>query len=400
LKTLIDDLKEDNLTLETIIKGMRTMHEFEPSALTGEAAELAKSFQRIQGLAKSLYTAISKGWTSCSHPSHRVMIHLDDHLSSIRTKQKRLKKLTAPISFGLFLCSIDSGCHIWNEAAVQVIERASHNAPHSSAMHTAGLNFPSISICAPPNSIAASPTIDEHVTDICKKVQEARCQKQALLLRLSTDTLYIPTSKTNKPEDKSYKEYSSMIDLGQFLAQTLNREEYQLGYKERTNLALSLACSILPLNSTQWFTGAWTKNAIYFFTKNATTFDIYSERPSITQTVGSPGTEPDSGSKGPDPKAALLELGILLLEIWHHKPLETWAEERGDQVNNSLDGRRSAAIRWLEVTQNKLPLNHLKAIEACLQFSAGRLREWDEDDLRKQVSEDIIRPLQENCKTW
>lgn len=100
-------------------------------------------------------------------------------------------------------------------------------------------------------------------------------------------------------------------------------------------------------------------------------FDIYSERPSITQTVGNPGTEPDNGSKGPGPKAALLELGILLLEIWHHKLLETWVEERGDQVNNSLDGRRSAAIRWLEVTQNKLPLNHLKAIEAYLQFSAG-----------------------------
>lgn len=69
-------------------------------------------------------------------------------------------------------------------------------------------------------------------------------------------------------------------------------------------------------------------------------------------------------------------------------------------MNNSLDRRRSAAIRWLEVTQNKLPLNHLKAIEACLQFSAGRLREWDEDDFRKQVCEDIIGPLQENCKTW
>lgn len=52
-------------------------------------------------------------------------------------------------------------------------------------------------------------------------------------------------------------------------------------------------------------------------------------------------------------------------------------------MNNSLDGRRSAAIRWLKVTQNKLPLSHLKAFETCLQFSAGRLREWDEGGFPK-----------------
>jgi hypothetical protein len=128
LRKLIDDLKEDNLTLETIIKGMRTMHEFEPSPLTGEAFQLAKSFQRIQKLARSLYVAVTRGWTSCSHPSHKVMIHLDDRLASSRKTQKRLKKLTAPVSFGLFICSADGDCEAWCEAAVQATEEVGRNA--------------------------------------------------------------------------------------------------------------------------------------------------------------------------------------------------------------------------------------------------------------------------------
>jgi hypothetical protein len=260
---------------------------------------------------------------------------------------------------------------------------------------------PRITIYAPPSPRIVSMTAKStRLTDICEAVRKSRSQRRSLSLRLFTDLLYLPDYEDTNPECRIYKEYSNAVNLGQFLAGTLDNDECQLGYKERTNLALSLASSVLQLNCTQWFTDAWTKADIHFFTKDGRIFDIHSERPSITQTVKNPISDSDGMGQSPDPKKALLELAILLLEIWHHKPLEVWLIERGDETQSSFDGRRSIAIRWLEITQNKLPLNHLKAIEACLQFSAGRLREWEEDDFRKQVCEDVIKPLQENCSIW
>ncbi|EJT81068.1 hypothetical protein GGTG_01055 [Gaeumannomyces tritici R3-111a-1] len=52
------------------------------------------------------------------------------------------------------------------------------------------------------------------------------------------------------------------------------------------------------------------------------------------------------------PKAVLLEFATLLLEIWHHRPLEMWLAKVGMAgVDASrLESRHMAAIRWLEMT--------------------------------------------------
>ena len=126
LKQLVEDLKDDNLSLETIVKGMKTMHEFEPSSPSSSATKLHKHFKSIQRAARSLYSAVSTGWMSCSHESHEVLIHLEDRVTKSHKKPKTLKK--DQVSFEVFLSPDDkasSSERIWQQAVIEWLEEDS-----------------------------------------------------------------------------------------------------------------------------------------------------------------------------------------------------------------------------------------------------------------------------------
>src|SRR4051812_19927550 len=87
--------------------------------------------------------------------------------------------------------------------------------------------------------------------------------------------------------------------------------------------------------------------------------------------------------QGPNPKAALLELAIMLLEIWHHKTFEMWATGSGLSDIVSADGRIIAAMKWLQMTYERLPPHHPTAIEKCLALCSGRLWRWEDGEFRR-----------------
>src|SRR5690606_14924721 len=100
-----------------------------------------------------------------------------------------------------------------------------------------------------------------------------------------------------------------------------------------------------------------------------------------------------------EPQVALLELSILLLEIWHQRSLNDWASETKLDVGTQ-DSRRIAATRWLQATDKELPVNYLDAIEKCLAICSGRLRYWDDEKFQQHYCENVIKPLLESCEAW
>ena len=126
LKQLVEDLKDDNLSLETIVKLMKTMHEFEPSSPSSSAMKLFKHFKAIQKAARALYSAVSTGWLSCNHQSHEVLIHLEDRVTRSHDKPKTLKK--DQVSFEVFLSPDDKASpieRVWQQAVIKWLEEDS-----------------------------------------------------------------------------------------------------------------------------------------------------------------------------------------------------------------------------------------------------------------------------------
>lgn len=226
---------------------------------------------------------------------------------------------------------------------------------------------------------------------MCNFATEARLNGSILRLALTNNSFYSldgpPSTRQNLVCSKS---------LGDFLRDGAYDEDGRLTPKEQTLLALDIASSVIQLRQTCWLESPFSSKVVKLLVRREGQATAIASTPFVEQIA-----DPDRvGSLGPDPKTTLLELAILLLEIWHHKPLEVWSAKAGTGTVDYPEARQRAAIQWLEMTSQRLPAHHLTAIEQCLAICSGRLRFWDDFEFLKHYCENVIMPLQESCKAW
>lgn len=233
----------------------------------------------------------------------------------------------------------------------------------------------------------------EPISDICDSAMIAFKKDSLLRLHMMADALSLAKGTT-----EARREVAMATTLEDLLRRGCLDEDARMTPKQQTILALDIAASVLQLRQTRWSLFPWTNKRIRCLLSKQDEFwgpfveELIDQRISKTPLGPSP--------EGPDPKEVLLELAILLLEIWHHKPLEMCTGKLGIESVDTPEARRIAAIRWLELTSDRLPPHHLTAVEQCLAFCSGRLRVWSDSEFQKLYCENVVKPLQESCKTW
>ena len=106
-------------------------------------------------------------------------------------------------------------------------------------------------------------------------------------------------------------------------------------------------------------------------------------------------------SRSIEPKVALFELGILLLEIW----LKTTLEARFglEKAPTAYYDRMTRAVEWLDDVDESLPNLYDKAVAHCLRVNIGgdtRFLDWEDSKLWSVICGDIIAPLTKIRKQW
>lgn len=178
--------------------------------------------------------------------------------------------------------------------------------------------------------------------------------------------------------------------LDQILARGLQDETARLTPKQQTILALDVASSVLQFRQTNWLLTPWSSKTIKLISTSTRAFVEADLQPLGPQSTA---------LAEPDPLSTLLELAILLLEIWNHKPLEVWAANTNSDINTP-DHRKLAATAWLQETMHRILPDYLDAVEKCLAICAGRKWEWDDSEFQKKYCENVIKPLADSCKVW
>ena len=420
------------MTLETVIRGMKTIRELQSQSPGDDSKRLAKSLQAVQQGALSLHAAITSGWTIGCHAAHKVMLNLR---SSTETQNHKLKSRWTrknPIMFQMFISAHQDETNVnfdlvewypvsvllqqdnWDDepssrsqALPNVLTARSPNHIGNSAPHMSRMPAVKISSTSFLPGEPSFANVSQPVTDMCLAIRNCSMNRQSLSLRLATGRLHMPDFRPPAISGHMQAQAFTVDKLGvtnlsKFLSETSKDEDRQMGFLERTELAVSIAKSLLSYHSTQWLDEPWTKESVHFFLKGQSHTLIDTSRPVIIRIVSKAAQ--DSGPlpvpKFSEPKSALLELAILLLELWHHRTLEDWAAQTRSTYKSTIEDRRIAATRWLEGTSNRLTTKYTSAIEACLAFCAGRIRSWQEDEFQRQICEDIIKPLKDNCKAW
>ena len=232
-----------------------------------------------------------------------------------------------------------------------------------------------------------------NVRDICSFVVQARQTSQALKLCLSKQGLltgcHLPSGETLS--QLYLKDASSFITLDKVIA--------ILKLDQRMTLAFILASSLLQLYATPWLTMFWTKEVICFrLTTLSGSSGFDADRPFVKYTFPSSPIPPPVSAL--NAKRPLLELGIVLLEIWHKATFDAYAAEEDLRIDDSYGRRYEAARQWLDDTQQDILPFYLDAVTRCIECSfstTSTFPNWDDINFRKSFCEGVAKPLWENC---
>ncbi|KAI1131387.1 hypothetical protein F5Y10DRAFT_286767 [Nemania abortiva] len=388
LSDLVDQLRDDRLSLKMVVQGVKRQQEWIVKQASADAIQLAEYFSRTRRNAASLYMAIHQGY-SCNCPDHRIFLRLQNRLPLHRVKGPRSGET------GYFDLIFDAEGQLQDAIIESPPSNTSDSAP-SQSTHTATVSFnlPAIQVTAQGGSPQRDPR--KRVTNLCLETNEASSSGMLLSLQVVRDDDQLRLAGAAIQRRKSY---SAQKSLGAFLQDTSQDEDARMTPKQQTILALDVAASILQLRETFWCQLPFDSSAIQLFFHSPVNTPTPASEPFVGQVIE---RKPAAHAtlQGPSPRGALLELAILLLEIWHHKTFETWAAKAGLSDLVSIDGRMIAAMKWLRMTYERLPPHHLTAVEQCLALSSCRPWCWEDGEFRRLFCENVVKPLEESCKAW
>ena len=169
---------------------------------------------------------------------------------------------------------------------------------------------------------------------------------------------------------------------------------------QRMALSFKLASSLLQLSSTPWLINVWTKEEICFMhlglshtnSNGALQFEV--RHPFIIRRFAKIPEQRWPGTRAT--KRQMLELGILLLEIWQETSLESWADSVGLTIQNSYGSRYDAVRKWLSESEN-VSVSYWDAVDRCIECAFPALPDWLDSTFRKSVCEWVVKPLYHNA---
>lgn len=398
LRDLVEELREDRLSLQAIIKAMRTQAERALRQPSYEASSLEKKVEKVRENVIPLFNAICRGCT-CKCAKHHIRMRLDSRLrqGSEPLDASKKKKAEAVTTFDLMF---DHWGQFYQTAvtARQKAVTTTESSPQEKQRIGKVKFSPSITITDDVKETYYDTPQGDSVTDLCEALCQAKTSSRVLQLELVNHNLLYDNSE---PIPRTYKEHPHSEFLDLFLREGYQNYDIRMTPKQQTLLALDVASSVLQLRQTCWLDADFRSTSMRLLLHEIRGEGMLSPALFIEKIVQTSEDSADTAmAEAPEPKTTLLELAIILLEIWHHQPLDTCIDKLGLNVADTLETRRIAAIRWLETTSSRLPLQHLAAVEQCLAVCSGRLRSWSDRDFVREYCENIIRPLQESCKAW
>jgi hypothetical protein len=187
-------------------------------------------------------------------------------------------------------------------------------------------------------------------------------------------------------------------EVGIPLRTLLGDSQSRLKLKESRALAVVLAHAILHYCESPWVSSRWNKEHVNFF---ATVDGPDLMKPYLaTQFEASTSRlEEASDNMYSHPSPALLALGILLLELYLSKPIESlW------DVDDTEDGMEGINTNWitaekqLEKMGDDLYEGYRDAIQACLKINYVDVEDslsLDDEGFRRLVYERVVVPLED-----
>lgn len=214
----------------------------------------------------------------------------------------------------------------------------------------------------------------------------------------------------------SLLEFTQFVSLASVLSasSTTTDRSSKLPLVPRLFLALTLASTFIQLHATPWLDNIWSKHSIYFSVRasnnprldkrplHPSSIDL--ARPILSRSFNNSSTSPNlinnPKPQRTEPQQMILELGIMLLELWHETSLECRSSMTNCVVNDSYYDRLAFAQRWLVETEDFISPVYFQVVSRCVRCCFDGVPPapvWD-GCLLKGLVIGVVEPLLEQCR--
>ena len=202
----------------------------------------------------------------------------------------------------------------------------------------------------------------------------------------------------------SSAEIQDSITIAELLNQQPPWSSQDVKRPQRLEIALVMAKVVLQLHNCPWLREDWTKDDIYFFRDRqgkiyldsmALTNQFYSVKLS---TPAEPLTSTNSYPSRKRTKASLLSLGVLILEMWFNKSIESCNFRNsflGPDGEENEFTRFNTTQKWQEQALEEGGIDFDSLTYRCVYGDFGTAKQdLHDEELRKAVYQEVVQPLE------
>ncbi|KAF2176892.1 hypothetical protein K469DRAFT_605562 [Zopfia rhizophila CBS 207.26] len=373
-----------------------------------------RKFNVINDRAQGFYSALCSGWKCQCHANHSVSLRLESRMEDVasddddnsdedpmrdpfhvvfRYSNHRSKSPSSPTSV--------TRPWSWEEADVQITIKSQSPttavAPHKGCGKS--VRFASRAKKAVKAALDPNPNL-QPIQDLCAAISTLqRPQRDVCFSLLATEyakqkygILIYPLKEA--PSDTDSWSISSLRSV---------LEESGFARRDRLQLAVTLASSVLQLHETPWLDENWGKDNIFFIKRSDKTMYAHPFVSRHFNLSNQPSTKSIPASMSRIIRnQTLYALGISLIELWYGKPLsELHRPDDGPQGTGDpridLMTEWNTADRLVDELYSEAGAKYSDAVRRCIRCDFDRRSSCLEDTtFQRDVYQGVVAPLKEN----
>ena len=385
LESTITQLDRTSQTLTRLRETSQEVNDLvmqSPSAVT---KNMISFLQKIQKKAHSLYWAIATSWTKPCHDTHAARLYLENRIDSLEAVMKRPGTSRTPdIEFKIALEGwTGQGSSIYHTCSIEVL----HLDAFQPQMQGAAI----VSFSIPNSSVGhVDHAMIKAMDDICDTIGRTQTVQESLKLFLRhDDKLCYCHTPIQVAKAVPIVNDGDLVSLQEILQQK------QLSLKKRVRLSAILASSAMQLHTTPWFTSLRKDSFLFVEHKDATTSWLDVDHPFVSCSFSRAATPATKAQA----EAELLDLGIVIIELWHNMSIEAFASKKGLQLLDTYDSRQATARAWLRETEEDMLPPIYNAARRCVECRFAVLDvDWNDKKVNASVFEGVVKPLWDNVR--
>jgi hypothetical protein len=386
LEASIKEIDRLSRQLERLCEGSQQEHQIMMQSSSAKTRVAVSMLANVRIRALRLYRALAQSWTHSCRDPHGARLYLDYRADEHEASKKSFAPYKIEFNVTLQTCTNPS----YHTCVVEALNIDDFEYCSNDSKSTVAFKITS-------DVVATTKKLD--VNNMCHVLNQSGSTKPSLRLYLVENErlCYEHASPGIADRRLSQVHDGKMVSLQHLLQDPTSRRLLQL--KPRVKLAAMMASSALQLHATPWCRKL--RNESLLFVQDVSgKVDLGHPFVACNFDGNFDGNYNPSAASPSQAEPELLDLGILILELWHNETMETFARDWGVALDDTFDTRQRVARKWIAETKDDLLTSVYDAAVRCINCRFDTVNvDLTDPTLSMSIFDGVAKPLWENCKT-